>query len=264
VFASALTDTGANQNTATLRPGLANYVCAWCHEVRKPFKDHLWLFTTLTGDLVWLCTTCYDEEMRSIDGDIYPISSAVAIKACPPALHPEEQPQPWRKAARKAPPPQLLANRPVQNPTVRTVSYKAPPPQLVATESLFGSPPPKGPPPAVEKAAIIGGSLTGPPPPQRQRDSPRAGYAFINGVETCLNTPAVGWMNHYCRAAVQLSKFPGPRTTLEGEYQIAVKSSVKMPPPRTRTETDMQVAVKMGGRLLGCRPPAPKPPPGHC
>jgi hypothetical protein len=240
VFASALTDTGANQNTATLRPGLANYVCAWCHEVRKPFKDHLWLRTTWTGDLVWLCTTCYDEEMRSIDGDINPISSAVAIKACPPALHPEEQPQPWRKAARKAPPPQLLANRPVQNPTLRTVSYKAPPPQLVATESL-----------------------SGPPPPQRQRDSPRAGYAFINGVETCLNTPAVGWMNHYCRAAVQLSKFPGPRTTLEGKYQIAVKSSVKMPPPRTHMETDMQVAVKMGGRLLGCRPPAPKPPPGH-
>jgi hypothetical protein len=134
---------------------------------------------------------------------------------------------------------------------------------LVATESLFGSPPPKGPPPAVEKAAIIGGSLTGPPPPQRQRDSPRAGYAFINGVETYLNTPAVGWMNHYCRVAVQLSKFPAPRTTLEGEYQIAVKSSVKMPPPRTHMETDMQVAVKMGGKLLGCRPPAPKPPPGH-
>ena len=198
MFASALTDTGANQNTANLRPGLANYVCAWCHEVRKPFKDHLWLFTTLTGDLVWLCTTCYDEEMRSIDGDIYPISSAVAIKACPPALHPEEQPQPWRKAAMKAPPPQLLANRPVPKPTVRTVGYKAPPPHLVATESL------RPPPHLVEKAAIIGGSLTGPPPFQRQRDSPRAGYAFINGVETNLNTPAVG-----------------------------------------------------------CRPPAPKPPPGH-
>ena len=283
MFASALTDTEANQNTANLRPGLANEaaLCAWCHEVRQPCDATL-SASLENGDHVWLCTTCFeqqvmsdDEEMPSIDGgpedsdddwfarNINPISSAAAIKACPPALHPEEQPQPWRKAARKAPPPQLLANRPVQNPTVRTVSYKAPPPQLVATESLFGSPPPKGPPPAVEKAAIIGGSLTGPPPPQRQRDSPRAGYAFINGVETYLNTPAVGWMNHYCRVAVQLSKFPAPRTTLEGEYQIAVKSSVKMPPPRSRTETDMQVAVKMGGRLLGCRPPAPKPPPGH-
>ena len=187
MFASALTDTGANQNTANLRPGLANYVCAWCHEVRKPFGDHLWLRTTWNGDLVWLCTTCYDEEMRSIDGDIIPISSAVAIKACPPALHPEEQPQPWRKPAMKAPPPQLLVNRPVPKPTVRTVGYKAPPPHLVATESL------RPPPQLVEKAVIIGGSLTGPPPFQRQRDSPRAGY-----------TPAVG-----------------------------------------------------------CRPPAPKPPPGH-
>lgn len=273
---------GESQLITSITP-LANEaaLCAWCHEVRQPCDATL-SASLENGDHVWLCTTCFeqqvmseDEEMPSIDGgpedsdddwfarNINPISMAgftsnraassnrpsgpaatdvVRMKPPPPCPAmdrdlavacpvtcvggqppPVEQPQPWRKAARKAPPPVLGANRPVQNPTV-------------VPQSICGSPPPKAPPP---------------------------GYAFINGVETYLNMPEVGWLNHYCRAAFQRGKFPAPRTTLEGEYQIAVKSSVKMPPPRSHMETDMQVAVKMGGKLLGCRPPPPKPLPGH-
>ena len=275
------TTSGEGQLITSITP-LANEaaLCAWCHEVRQPCDATL-SASLENGDHVWLCTTCFeqqvmsdDEEMPSIDGgpedsdddcfarNINPISSAAAAEDCYNETMAGSTPNRAASSNRPSGPAAPLT----KSAATDVVRKKPPPPcpamdrcrTQVVPQSLFGSPPPKGPPPAVEKAAIIGGSLTGPPPPQRQRDSPRAGYAFINGVETYLNTPAVGWMNHYCRVAVQLSKFPAPRTTLEAEYQIAVKSSVKMPPPRTHMEADMQVAVKMGGQAARLQAPSAK------